>query len=50
VLNLTDGGHTLLDIADRAGCEFTVIKNAAEALRTHELLGPPRDQGTDGGR
>lgn len=50
VLNLSDGGHTLLDIADRAGCEFTVIKNAAEALRTHELLGPPRDQGTDGGR
>jgi aminopeptidase-like protein len=50
VLNLSDGGHTLLDIADRAGYEFTVIKHAAEALRTHELLGPPCDQGTDGGQ
>jgi aminopeptidase-like protein len=38
VLNLADGGHTLLDIADRAGLSFTVIRNAAEMLVDHGLL------------
>ena len=38
VLNLCDGSHSLLDVAERAGYEFTIIKNAAEALREHGLL------------
>jgi len=50
VLNLSDGSHSLLDIADRAGYEFTGIKNAAEALRAQGLLGLSCDQGTGGGR
>jgi aminopeptidase-like protein len=38
VLNLSDGSHSLLDIADRAGYEFSMISNAAEALREQRLL------------
>jgi len=38
VLNLSDGGHLLLDIAERAGYEFNMIKNAAKALRENGLL------------
>jgi aminopeptidase-like protein len=38
VLNLADGVHTLLDIADRSGLPFNAIKNAAYALLTHDLL------------
>jgi aminopeptidase-like protein len=38
VLNLSDGYHTLLDIADRCGLPFDTIKNAADALLTHDLL------------
>jgi aminopeptidase-like protein len=46
VLNLCDGSHSLLDIADRAGYEFTVIRNAAEALREHRLLRPAEEEST----
>ena len=38
VLNLSDGTHTLLDIAERANLEFGVISQAAEALLAHGLL------------
>lgn len=38
VLNLTDGEHTLLDIAERSNLSFDVIKKAADALLKHELL------------
>ncbi len=38
VLNLSDGKHTLLDIAERSGLAFGMIWKAAEALRQHELL------------
>ena len=38
VLNLSDGSHSLLDIADRAGYEFTMINNAAEALLQKDLV------------
>jgi aminopeptidase-like protein len=38
VLNLSDGGHSLLDIAERAGLEFRIIKDAADALSKHGLL------------
>jgi aminopeptidase-like protein len=38
VLNLSDGDHTLLDIAERSGIAFDHIAAAADALRTHDLL------------
>jgi aminopeptidase-like protein len=38
VLNLSDGRHSLLDIADRAGLPFAVIRDAADALLQHGLL------------
>ncbi len=38
VLNLSDGSHSLLDIADRAGLEFGVIRDAATALCSRGLL------------
>ncbi len=38
VLNLSDGNHTLLDIADRSGMSFDSINQAADALLEHDLL------------
>jgi aminopeptidase-like protein len=38
VLNLADGRHTLLDIAERAGLPFGVIADAARLLRDSGLL------------
>ena len=38
VLNLCDGNHSLLDIAERSGYEFTMIRNAAKALLEKGLL------------
>lgn len=38
VLNLSDGNHTLLDISERSGLEFDVIKKAADALLEYDLL------------
>jgi aminopeptidase-like protein len=38
VLNLSDGNHSLLDIADKSGLPFTVIKQSADALFKHDLL------------
>jgi len=38
VLNLSDGAHSLLDIAERAGCAFATIKRAADLLQDHDLL------------
>jgi aminopeptidase-like protein len=38
VLNLSDGKRSLLDIAERSGCAFDLIKRAAEALLDHHLL------------
>lgn len=38
MLNLSDGGHSLLDIAERSGFAFGLIKNAADALVEHDLL------------
>jgi aminopeptidase-like protein len=37
-LNLSDGRHTLLDIADRAGLPFPALRAAADALLRHGLL------------
>lgn len=38
VLNLSDGEHSLLDIAKRSGLPFSAIFNAAELLRENALL------------
>lgn len=39
VLNGSDGGRSLLDIAEQAGLPFEVIRRAAHVLAQHELLG-----------
>ena len=38
VLNFSDGEHSLLDIAERAGVPFATIRGAADALLAAELL------------
>jgi aminopeptidase-like protein len=38
VLNLSDGQHSLLDIAERAGLRFQVIRDVARELAEHGLL------------
>lgn len=38
VLNLSDGNHALLDIAERAGLPFAAVREAAAALAEHGLL------------
>jgi aminopeptidase-like protein len=39
VLSLSDGQHSLLDVAERSGLPFARIRVAADALSEHELLG-----------
>jgi aminopeptidase-like protein len=39
VLNLSDGEHSLLDIAERSGIPFTALSDAAELLCQNGLLG-----------
>jgi aminopeptidase-like protein len=41
VLNLSDGSHSLLDIAERAGVVFDAVCTAAKALLQHNLLQYP---------
>jgi aminopeptidase-like protein len=38
VLNLSDGRHSLLDVAERSRCRFEEIGRAADVLRDHGLL------------
>ena len=38
VLNLSDGTHSLLDIAERSGLDFNELNLAAKALLKHDLL------------
>ena len=40
VLNLSDGRHGLLDIAQRSGLPFHVVNEAAQLLCNHDLLAP----------
>jgi aminopeptidase-like protein len=40
VLNLADGGHSLLDIAERSGLTFAAIDAAAARLEASRLLAP----------
>jgi len=42
VLNLADGEHSLLDMAERAGLCFPAIRAAADALVGAGLLEPIR--------
>jgi aminopeptidase-like protein len=44
VLNLSDGAHSLLDVAERSGLAFPVVAHAAELLRAADLLGPVEGQ------
>jgi aminopeptidase-like protein len=48
VLNLSDGEHSLLDIAERSGISFSIIREAAELLCKNGLLSPLPNDG-DGG-
>lgn len=43
VLNFSDGGFSLLDIAERSGMAFDVIDAAADRLLRHGLLAPAQD-------
>jgi aminopeptidase-like protein len=48
VLNLSDGKHSLMDIAERAGLYFGVVEAAAKALRSAGLLSyAPEQQRSD---
>ena len=38
ILNLSDGEHSLLDIAERADLPFGVVRRTADVLRDHDLL------------
>jgi aminopeptidase-like protein len=40
VLNLSDGTHSLLDIAERSKLDFCAVEEAAATLQTHDLLRP----------
>jgi aminopeptidase-like protein len=44
VLNLSDGGHDLLAIAERSGLPFDVVESAAARLAEFGLLAPAADQ------
>jgi aminopeptidase-like protein len=45
ILNLADGRHTLLDIAERAGLPFGLVAESARLLRGSGLLVEERDVG-----
>ena len=38
VLNLCDGDHSLLDVAERSSLSFDAVRNAAVLLEQHGLL------------
>jgi aminopeptidase-like protein len=40
VLNQSDGGPTLLDVAERSGLPFAVVREAADRLLENGLLEP----------
>lgn len=40
ILNLSDGSHSLLDIAERANLPFELVRSTANLLTEHELLTP----------
>ena len=44
VLNLSDGNHSLLDIAEKSNLDFRIIKNSADLLLGADLLEPIADE------
>lgn len=50
VLNLSDGEHTLLDIAERSGMPFTAVADAADLLSQNGLLAVVSDSAAASGR
>jgi hypothetical protein len=48
VLNLSDGEHSLLDIAERSGISFSIIRDAADLLYQNRLLLPVTEDGGGG--
>ncbi len=44
VLNLADGTHSLLDMAERSGLSFAAVHKAANALIDANLLDPVSDE------
>jgi aminopeptidase-like protein len=50
VLNLSDGSHSLLDIAERAGMDFHAIRAAADLLLEHDLLAEAPEPSPSPGR
>jgi aminopeptidase-like protein len=47
VLNLSDGHHRLIDIAERAALPFVTVREAAQALRDVGLLGVVEESKTE---
>jgi len=47
VLNLSDGHHRLIDIAERAALPFMTVRDAAQALRDVGLLGVVEESKTE---
>ncbi len=43
VMNFSDGEHTLLDISDRSGYSFDLVRQAADLLQDHGLLEPTQE-------
>jgi aminopeptidase-like protein len=44
VLNQADGEHSLLDIAERSGLDFSLVRWAATTLAEHDLLEPVEEK------
>ena len=44
MLNLSDGEHTLVDIAERSRLAYAQVRDAARTLDEHDLLEVRRDQ------
>jgi len=40
VLNLSDGEHTLVDVAEQSGLTYAQVRDAARTLVEHDLLEP----------
>jgi aminopeptidase-like protein len=38
VLNLSDGDHSLLDISEKSGMDFKLIRHVADILKSKRLL------------
>jgi len=49
VLNMSDGNHSLLEIAERSGVGFRKLRDSASLLLEHGLLTDVRDEKTRGG-